>query len=119
LFNIFKVRTNVACHTPCAPQALDELTYVYDWRYQNTAVPSEQRELQTNRLYHVWDAVNSANYSDDIDDQGAYGTAAGQLDTSTLQTFQATANYAYDELGNLSCGSSKPDLNFGCVWIKG
>jgi hypothetical protein len=54
-----------------APQALDELTYVYDWRYQNTAVPSEQRELQSNRLYHVRDAVNSANYSDDIDDQGA------------------------------------------------
>jgi RHS repeat-associated protein len=45
--------------------------------------------------------VNSANYTDDIDDQGAYGTGTGQLDTSNLQTFLATANYAYDELGNL------------------
>jgi hypothetical protein len=55
-------------------------------------VPSGQRALQSNRLYHVWDAVNSANYTDDIDDQGAYGNGTGQLDTSTLQTFLTTAN---------------------------
>ena len=120
-----------------APQALDDLTYVYDWKYQNMNIPAEKRDLVSNRLYHVWDQVSSGNYTDDIDHQGGIGTGAGQLDTSTLQTFLATANYGYDELGNLTrdrqeeiagiewtvygkikkvtrtTGSSKADLEFG------
>ena len=28
-----------------APQALDDLTYVYDWKYQNMNIPAEKRDF--------------------------------------------------------------------------
>jgi hypothetical protein len=60
--------------------AMDNMTYQYN---------VSGGRLQDNKLYHVNDAVSSSNYSDlDIDDQGVFGALA-------------TANYRYDEIGNL------------------
>ncbi len=62
---------------------MDALTYRYD-----TDVNGHQL---SNKLLHVNDNVSyTANYNDDIDDQGAYN-----------QKNETTHNYGYDEIGNL------------------
>jgi len=107
-----------------------------DYRYNTSAVITTLGNLLSNRLYHVNDATNPTNYTDDIDDQGAVfnNVPINPLVTPNVNTAN---NYGYDELGNLkrdnaeqianiewtvygkikkitsTNGSPKPNLEFG------
>ncbi len=69
-----------------AGATIDNLTY----NYFNVGGNKQQ-----NRLYQVDDAVGSAAYTDDIDDQGTFNN------TPTTVNDGVTNNYKYDEVGNL------------------
>jgi RHS repeat-associated protein len=68
---------------------MDSMRYHYDY-IDNDPL----KGLNSNRLYHVRDAVSSS-YSDDIDDQGAFTPGSSLVDVNQAN------NYGYDETGNL------------------
>jgi hypothetical protein len=57
-----------------------------EYRYEKVS-----GQIQSNRLYHVNDAVNNSSQNDDIVDQGNFNTT----------NVKTANNYQYDELGNL------------------
>ncbi len=64
---------------------IDELTYRYAKDLSGSVIQ--------NRLYHVNDAVNPADYSDDIDDMDLF--------EEDLQLINTDNNYGYTEMGEL------------------
>lgn len=111
---------------------MDRLSYNYNVQSQTITLQQSATSfglsmLITNRLYHVDDAVNDGDYSNDFDRN------PGSFNASNLEL----NNYRYDKLGNLiaddgeqigsikwnvtgkitqitrNAGSTKPDLEFG------
>lgn len=120
---------------------MDNLTYRYEYNnlqinLQNSpAVFMTLSRLESNKLYHVNDAIGASSYSGDIDDEGTfYDNAPTAIPPRDIEVDN---NYRYDALGNLILDktegiqsiswttggkikkvtrtnqSSKPDLVFG------
>ena len=79
--------------------AMDNFTYRYNNNASQVIYPSSSSTgyctypMQSNKLYHVNDAVAATNYTEDVDDQGGF--------TPTQNTINTANNYGYDEIGNL------------------
>jgi RHS repeat-associated protein len=79
--------------------AMDNFTYRYNNNVSQVIYPSSSSTgyctypMQSNKLYHVNDAVAASNYTDDVDDQGSF--------TPSQNTINTANNYGYDEIGNL------------------
>ncbi len=76
---------------------MDNMTYRYNTK-------TSGGDLISNKLYGVNDATAAGNYTDDIDDQGAF-TNAQDATVNTLN------NYGYDELGNLKRDNAEQIAN--------
>jgi RHS repeat-associated protein len=55
----------------------------------------------SNKLRYVYDGANAANYSEDIDNQTAFGSV-NSFNADKKKLLQTSDNYAYDAIGNLT-----------------